>query len=545
MRRRMVTVLRLLMVTGLMSLATCLLAEDWIYTVRPGDNLWNLAEQHLTSFKYVRQLQQLNGVQDPYHLPPGKKIRIPLAWVTRQSASARIVSIHGEVTVKRGATRRNLQAAPDLQLFVGDEIQSAADSFAIIEFADDSRLRVQENSGIRLNDLKVFGDLGLIRTMVELQYGRAENIVPKNSRTDSRFSIKTPSAISSVRGTEFRVGVLQEGAATASEVLAGALQVSAEEQAVNVDKGFGSVTLQGRPPSPPIKLLSPPDLSTTPVLFEQLPLIIPVQAVTGAQTYRAQIATDAEFRHLLTEFTTTTPPFREGDLPDGAYWLRVRAIDASGLEGYDAVKAFTLNARPEPPFVVTPQPGAALPGEHPVFEWAAQSAAVHYLVEISHTADFSLPLVFANKVTENHVRLHDVLTPGEYFWRIASVAAEEGAGPFSDPMAFRVPVPGPALGKLEVDKSNVTFSWRTGVEGQRFRVQLARDKEFNQVLLDKETTDTFITLSRPQGGKYFLRTKTIETDGFEGPYGAAQSIDIPHATPYWLLILLLPLLVLL
>lgn len=544
MRRRVVMVLRLL-ITCLLLQGSCLLADDWVYTVRPGDNLWNLAERHLKSFKYIRQLQQLNGVQDPYHIPPGKKIRIPLEWTIRQSTSARIANLHGKAVVKRGNSQRILQAEPDLQLFVGDEIQSEADSFVTIEFTDGSRLRVQESSCIRLYDLKIFGDLGLINTAVELKYGRVENIVPKNSESDSRFRIKTPSAISSVRGTEFRVGVLQEGAITASEVLTGALQVSGEQQTVNVDKGQGSVTSQGMPPLPPVKLLSAPDLSMTPELFEQLPLIIPVKAVSGAQAYRAQIARDAEFEHMLTEFTTTTLPFREGNLPDGNYWLRVRAIDISSLEGYDAVKAFTLNARPEPPFVITPQPGSILPGEQPVLKWATQSAASHYLVNISRESEFLSPLIFSGEVVENSLHLQDNLIPGEYFWQIASVSAEEGAGPFSDPMTFRVPVPGPSLEKLEVDKSSITFSWRAAAEGQRFHIQLARDKEFSQVLLDQETADTFITLPRPQGGKYFLRTKTIETDGFEGPYGAAQSVDIPYATPYWLMILLLPLLLLL
>jgi len=539
----MMMVLRLL-TTYLLLQGSCLLADDWIYTVQPGDNLWNLAERHLTSFKYVRQLQQLNGVQDPYSLPPGKKIRIPLKWTIRQSTSAHIVSLHGRAMVKRGNSQRMLQAVPDLQLFVGDEILSEADSFVTIEFTDGSRLRIQESSSIRLRDLKIYGDLGLINTAIELRYGRVENIVPKNSGTDSRFSIKTPSAISSVRGTEFRVGVLQEGVATASEVLTGALQVSGEQQSVNVEKGYGSVTLQGMSPSSPVTLLPAPDLSMTPAVFEQLPLIIPVKEIADAQAYRAQIAVDAEFQYLLTEFMTSKLPFREGDLPDGNYWLRVRAIDESGLEGYDALKAFTLNARPEPPFVIFPQTGAVLPSEQLVFKWTAQSAASHYLVEISRTTDFMSPLVFKREIAENSLHLDDNLIPGEYFWRIASISAEEGAGPFSDSMKFRVPVPGPSLEKLEVNKSELTFSWRAAAEGQRFRIQFARDNKFKQLLLDQETTDIFINVPRPAGGKYFLRTKTIEADGFEGPYGTTQSVDVPHATPYWLLILLLPLLLL-
>lgn len=53
-------------------------AEDWLYTIRSGDNLWNVAERHLVSMKYVPRLQQLNRIHDPHHIPPGKVIRIPV-----------------------------------------------------------------------------------------------------------------------------------------------------------------------------------------------------------------------------------------------------------------------------------------------------------------------------------------------------------------------------------------------------------------------------------------------------------------------------------
>ena len=37
------------------------------------------------------------------------------------------------------------------------------------------------------------------------------------------------------------------------------------------------------------------------------------------------------------------PAAKWADLPDGRYVLRVRAIDAGGLEGVNAERAFTLN----------------------------------------------------------------------------------------------------------------------------------------------------------------------------------------------------------
>ena len=546
MSKRLIYAFLLLIVASLMLLSTLVLAEeDWLYTIRPGDNLWNLTEKHLTSFKYVSRLQQLNGIQNPYLIPPGSKIRIPLEWTKQQSGNARIVKLLGTASVQRNKSQDRLPIEPGMQLFVGDVIQSKEDSFVTIEFADRSRLQIQENSRVRLNRLEIFGDLGLVETMVDLQHGRVEIIVPEDAEVGSRFNIKTPSAVSSVRGTDFRVGVIAEDSSSASEVLTGLVQVNADNQKVRVPAGFGSVTKLGAPPSAPVPLLSPPDLSETPVLYERLPLVITLNPLSGAMAYRAQIAKDGEFQYLLADFTTATIPFREGNIPDGNYWLRVRGIDGSGLEGYDSIIEFTLNARPEPPFVTAPLPDAVVDGENAVFEWTVSSDVFPYIVEISQSADFSDSLIFDDEVAVNNLQLPEPLEPGHYFWRIASVSAVEGQGPFSDSMAFRVPFPGPSLEKTELNESEITFAWREATEGQSFQFQIARDEEFTDILYDQQTTDSFATLPRPSSGGYFLRIKTIEADGFEGPYGPPQLIDIPYATPYWLLLLLLPLLILL
>ncbi|CAE6501123.1 hypothetical protein NMYAN_20037 [Nitrosomonas nitrosa] len=44
----------------------------------------------------------------------------------------------------------------------------------------------------------------MVNTEADLQYGRTENTVRKNPNIDSRFQINSPTAVSSVRGTDFR-----------------------------------------------------------------------------------------------------------------------------------------------------------------------------------------------------------------------------------------------------------------------------------------------------------------------------------------------------
>lgn len=533
----------MLFLTSLLTFSAQAAAEEWIYTVRPGDNLWNVSERHLTSMQYVNRLQQLNRIPNAYTIPPGTKIRIPVAWTKQRTEGvyARVVNIHGAAMLKRVNMPENVPVELGMQLYAGDEIKSENDAFVTVEFLDKSRMRLQDNSHIRINEMKVFGDYGLVDTLIELQQGRTENTVPSKSEIGTRFRIKTPSAVSSVRGTDFRVGTLTNDEDTNSEILTGLVQVSGDQKAINVSAGFGTVTILGAPPSPPVKLLPPPDLTQTSVVYERLPLVIALSPLAGANSYRTQIAKDRNFDNMWTEFTTTKLPFRDGDIPDGDYWLRVRGIDAAGIEGRDAIMSFTLNARPEPPFVIAPLPDGVVDPITREFQWAFQSEAAHYIILISQDPKFSTTIVHDAKVTDNKFRLIDPLSPGHYFWRIASVSATEGTGPFTDVMPFRMPFPGPAMEETKFDKSQMTFAWRVGGEGQRFHFQLARDKEFRQILHDESTTATQLTVNRPDGGKYFLRTKTIESDGFEGPWGPPQATDIPYANPYWMLIPLMPL----
>ena len=71
--------------------------------------------------------------------------------------------------------------------------------------------------------------------------------------------------------------------------------------------------------------------------------------VDKAVAYRAQVARDEQFNDVIATTVFTTPRARFTNLPDGSYLLRVRAIDAEGLEGQDATRGFALRARPEPP----------------------------------------------------------------------------------------------------------------------------------------------------------------------------------------------------
>lgn len=109
-----------LLLACLMLLSTLVFAEaeDWLYTIRSGDNLRNLTEKHLTSFKYFPRLQQLNKIQNPYRIPPGSNIRIPPDQTKQQLGKARIVKINGIAILQRNNSQKKIPIELGLPLVI-------------------------------------------------------------------------------------------------------------------------------------------------------------------------------------------------------------------------------------------------------------------------------------------------------------------------------------------------------------------------------------------------------------------------------------------
>ena len=151
----------------------------------------------------------------------------------------------------------------------------------------------------------------------------------------ARYQIRTPTTTVSVRGTEFRVGADPVAHSAQAEVTGGEVRLNPVDGGVAkaLPAGYGVVAKAGAPIPAPRPLLPAPTLTTLPERFERVDLSLPFTPVDKAVAYRAQIARDPKFADVVADAVFNTPPARFGTLPDGAWWLRVRAIDEAVLEG--------------------------------------------------------------------------------------------------------------------------------------------------------------------------------------------------------------------
>ena len=514
---------------------------EWIYGVKPGDTVVSIAKEYLTNPNHWTRLVALNKITQDTRLPPGTKLRLPVALLKREAVAAEVVDAQGKVT----RTSKNGQPVPltkGTQLQTGDTIDTGPDSTAALRFVDASRLLLTPNTTLSLSELLLLGKTGIAQTVMELKRGSIDTKVAKQQLPAGRYEVNSRAVNLAVRGTDFRASV-DENQVGRSEVLEGGVQASAAGKPVQVPAGFGTSAAPGEAAREPVPLLPAPDLKGVDARLERVPLRFQWQAVAGVKSYRAQVFADKTFERLLLDGVFPTNGAKWADLPDGRYVLRVRSIDPSGLEGLNADHEFVLKARPEAPFISAPADGGKAYGPEVKLTWGASTVAESYHVQLSAKPDFSTLIsdVKDLKATELSVPLE----PGQYYWRVASIAAGQDHGPFSDTQAYsqrKIPE-SPKTEAPGMDEKSLSFRWRAGDAGAKYQVQLANDTAFTKPLLDKVYAENQVQIERPEPGIYFMRMKTIDADGFVGPYGAAQRVVVPGtpSKPWWLLLLLLPL----
>ncbi len=538
-----------------MSLAFCTAghaADDFVYNVQSGDHPWNIAQRYLKDTSYATRLVRLNKIINDRTVAPGTELRIPADWLRLQSTRVHLVATQGEAMLVSGSGSRSAQSGDEL--LPGYRLRTGPKASALLEFDDGSRVMLRQASELRLSraEQRVLDGGKLVE--IELLRGGLENIIMPSQSQANRFEIRSPSAIAAVRGTKFRVNATEDS--TWTEVLEGAVEVSNMAGAARANAGFGTVAKRGRAPDPALPLLPAADVSELPQRLEQLPINWPLPEVPGAVGYRTQIAPDSRFETIVSDEATERPRARALDVPDGNYVLRVRAIDAQGLEGLTNERAIEVYARPEPPLLIEPEPGQQTTSSRPAFRWTRANAIWNYRLEIHPAAGDAggTPLHAQTIVAAGQAELGIDLAPGQYRWRMASIVPSSGRqGPWGDLQPFRRILPSPALEPPVVMSGNTSVRWPAVPHAIAYELQLARDNEtFELALLEGRSDVPQFHLLDLAPGAYQIRLRAIAADGFAGPWGRPQQFGVPQPPPppapepeHWrALLLLLPALLL-
>ena len=501
-------------------------ATDWIYRVRLHDNIWDLSGRYLRPDVPWQKLQDYNKVADPYHLPPGMTLRVPIDWLRVQPANAQVLAVIGSAHVQQRGEAQVEPVTAGMSLGYGAHLSTDANASLTLQFADGSRTLMQQNSELDLDQMSAYGRTGMVDTRLRLQHGRVSSSVTPMTGVAAHFSVETPGTISSVRGTHFRVAA--DDSQSQTEVLTGRVDVAGDRAHVLVNKNLGVAVADGTRPAAAQPLLAAPSLRCPAQPVSQLPYSFAWTALDGASGYRVQMAHNDGFEALLLDRVTSNAQIELPDVPDGDYAVRVRGIGAGKLEGQDSICSLHISGHPQPPLVMQPLPGGKARDTRPRFQWTQSTEASSYVWQLASDAQFTQLLGSQSAISSDNVRAPQALPYGRYYWRIASRDRNGKVGPYTDPMPFDlVPQPlAPEVGKPTSSHHQISIGWPAGSSGQRYHIELDRHPDFAHPAIDQTLDQPVLEMQKPGSGVWYVRVQTIDTDGYAGPWGAAQKIHL-------------------
>jgi len=314
--------------------------EYWEYTFRPGDSLWKIAERYTTSVNNWDELLRINSIDlaTDRSILPGTRISIPISMLKLQPTPALVIAVSGAAYLVR-ADGQEAELTIGTELFSGDRVVTGDQQSLRMQFADKSELQVLPNSEVVLDKLSHFKQTGMVDTRIRLNSGRVRTWVIEQ-KPGNHYEIKTPAAITAVRGTTFRLSS-DDSQISRTEVTEGLVAVSAGDAEKDVNDGFGIVAEQGKPLPDPVKLLAALEISVN-LSADESKLQVSWMALEAAEFYRYQLATDEKFDQVTFDGSTEDSEIRMDELLPGQYYLRVRGIDQYGLEGFDSVRSYVI-----------------------------------------------------------------------------------------------------------------------------------------------------------------------------------------------------------
>ncbi|MCB2089006.1 MAG: FecR domain-containing protein [Sphingomonadaceae bacterium] len=314
-------------------------ADTIQYRVKRGDTLIELAERYFVRPATYRQVQKENNIADPRRLPVGKVIEIPVELLRARTARLVVSSFTGPVELRNGGSAT--APAKDTPIAEGTEIVTGRNGFISLSGDGGSIVTLPSNSHVRVLKTRRY----LINDGLDVDFlvldGRG-GFKPHKLDPVDRYRVRTPLAVTAVRGTEFRIFYSEDSGKSGTQVDEGTVELAAKADGADaraVPAGFAAIaTSDGLSANeallPAVAITDPSRVRT-----EEEPGFA-LKPVAGAIAYRTQLAADAAFIEVIAEKLTEQPEASFQDIPNGRLYVRSRAVAESGVEGWAEAYSF-------------------------------------------------------------------------------------------------------------------------------------------------------------------------------------------------------------
>jgi len=223
-------------------------AERIAYALKRGDTLFDLANKYLRKRSDYLAVQRLNNIANPRQIPVGRTLHIPVNLLKYRPSTARLSAFRGDVSI--AVNGKSLTPVQGLGVGEGSLIKTAARSFLTLQLEDGSRVSMPSNSFVRVTRLRHILLTDSVDYEIAVDKGRIRSKVAPLEKKADRYRVRTPVAVSAVRGTDFRTRVDESTGTAYSETVEGEVVVAAGDSLnsgslVSVQAGTGAAASGG------------------------------------------------------------------------------------------------------------------------------------------------------------------------------------------------------------------------------------------------------------------------------------------------------------
>lgn len=397
------------------------------YQTKSGDTLISIAQQWTTKSDNWAILAKVNHISQDSSIPIGTPIVIPADLLTDEPSQAKVVALSGDVSAT-GADGQKIEMKVGATLAEGAQIETGVNGFLTMSLPDASRISLPSNSRVKFNRLRMARFTKSPRTELMLVHGHVESRVSPLETNKGSYEVRTPTSVAGVRGTQFRVGT--DGDTTTNEVVDGKVAVgNGKSGEVMLGAGKGNV-VTSKGVGQPVDLLPAPTLAG---LGKDGAPQVKLNPVAGAASYHVQVSNDPDGQDVLTEARSNEPRVKLPALREGAYYVRMSAIDKHGLEGYARIQQVSFSAQAAVAGGASPYVDGS-DGKQVTLRWQPTAKESH--LQVAHDAQFTW-LIYNSNTDRGEVHMPRPEF-GTYYARVQGVNADGSTTPFSPPQSFIV-----------------------------------------------------------------------------------------------------------
>lgn len=495
-------------------------AEDTLYhihTVQAGDNLYTLASQYAGAAEKWRDIQTLNGIKNPFRLVPGSTLRIPLP-----EPQLLVTFAQGEVHLVKDNTSQTLAIGD--RLAEGAVVSTGDNSYLSLQFPDNSMVRVLSGSLVEVKTVKNQGK-NWIR-ILELKHGYVDiNVTPRSHSSKVKspsFEIITPGAVAAVRGTRFDWDVDANNYST-SGVTEGVVSISPRHsktraRQIQLKAGSGLIVSTSGDVGKVRPLLPPPDLDKLEDNSGPDFTRISWPQAESASAYKIRI-TSGDIDDVIANMETRTPDIGLA-LQNGEYAVSVRAVDADGVNGYEAHRPFSIQMHPSPPLILAPAPGAMLENDHDLACTRVYGAS-QYHIQVAADPTFQTLVMDAPELPACRLSSSS-LKEGIYYWRMQASKPTGETGPFSLPARFEV-VSAPQTSSSASEHPSLYW---VGEKGVSYSAKVSKEIESLDLAEEVLLPEPVLSTEKLSPGHYFMRLYAKDGNGLVGIKTEPREFDV-------------------